>query len=836
MTEKRQNTATPVKNPELDLAREFVQNTGHHIFLTGKAGTGKTTFLHNLKGTLPKRMIITAPTGVAAINAGGVTLHSFFQLPFGPFIPGSDAYDNNRQHRFRFSREKKRIIRSLDLLVIDEISMVRADLLDAVDAALRRHRRNDAPFGGVQLLMIGDLHQLSPVARPDDWQLLEQYYNSVYFFSSHALGRTEMVTIELNHIYRQSDASFIRLLNQVRNNRLDPVGVEELNRRYIKGFTPEEDQGYITLTTHNNRARHINESRLDALPGQAYRLTADISGDFPEHTYPTPAALTLKVGAQVMFLRNDTAAEKRFYNGKIGRIKAVSDHQIRIVCPDEPNDILVEPVEWENIKYTIDEENKEIREEIIGRFKQFPLKTAWAITIHKSQGLTFDKAVIDAEAVFSHGQFYVGLSRCKTLDGVVFSSPVPTTGISIDATVQNFVASARRDPPTAERLQAAKTAYQRQLLIDCFDLQVMEKRFGYLAWLLHSNAARVQLYGVSDVGRLRDMAVNGIFPVSEKFRRQLREAFQNNALPETDAYILERTAKACQWFQEQFALIFDDLVQKFQVETDNKELARRIDNTLNNFRQDIRVKRAGIASCENGFSPSRYLRAVSSAEMEDSPETKSKPSAPEYGESDIAHPEVFQQLKDWRSAKAGEQGVPPYQILHQRVLIQIAVTLPSNLAELKAVKGVGEKTIEKYGAELLNIVGAYREKNGIEAVILPEPGVTPPGETAARKMNSGSDSKRTSFDLFNQGISIAAIAEERGLVVSTIQSHLGFFVEKGELDINRVLSADRQRAIETALAQGPGNSLKAVKEALGDDFTYGDIKLMMAHQTYLASK
>ncbi|MFA5904519.1 MAG: AAA family ATPase, partial [Desulfobacula sp.] len=366
------------ENHELKLARDFVQYTGCHIFLTGKAGTGKTTFLHQLKKHTEKRMVITAPTGVAAVNAGGVTLHSFFQLPFGPFIPGSEVHEQSRQRLFRFSREKKQTIKSLDLLVIDEISMVRADLLDSVDAVLRQQRGNDLPFGGVQLLMIGDLHQLSPVAKPEEWKLLENHYESVYFFSSHALGRAELITIELDHIFRQSDAGFIKLLNQVRNNRLDAGTVKELNRQYIENFIPEEHQGYITLTTHNNSADTINTKRLELLAGKEYRFDAEISGDFPEQSFPAPQTLMVKKGAQVMFLRNDASPEKSYYNGKIGKITGISNQQIFISCPDEPGEIVAEAVEWENIKYAVNTETMEIREEIIGRFKQFPLKPAWA--------------------------------------------------------------------------------------------------------------------------------------------------------------------------------------------------------------------------------------------------------------------------------------------------------------------------------------------------------------------------------------------------------------------------------------------------------------------------
>lgn len=833
-------TSTPSTNHELKLARDFVQYTGSYIFLTGKAGTGKTTFLHSLKDPLlntgtGKRMIVTAPTGVAAINAGGVTLHSFFQLPFGPFIPGSEAHEKNRQRMFRFSKEKKRIIKSLDLLVIDEISMVRADLLDAVDAVLRQHRRNEQPFGGVQLLMIGDLHQLSPVAKQDEWRLLRQHYASVYFFSSHALARTDVLTIELKHIYRQSDARFIKLLNRVRDNRLDAASIGELNRRYIKDFTPEEGEGYITLTTHNRSADAINKNRLAALREKEYRFDAEISGDFPEHAHPAPGALVLKKGAQVMFLRNDASGEKRYFNGKIGKITSISSEDIRIKCPEESGEIVVEPVQWENIKYTVNEESKEIEEDVIGKFKQFPLKPAWAITIHKSQGLTFDKAVIDAAAAFAHGQFYVALSRCKTFEGMVLRSPIPSRGIDTDAAVLSFVEAARRNPPSENVLRSAKIAYQQQLLLNCFDFQFLRNRLNYLVRILMGNAGLVQVSGVSDMGRLKEMAWKDIFGVGEKFKQQLRTLFKEDVLPESDAYILERIGKASKWFQEKFSLIFDGLVRNFQVETDNKELSKQIGNTLNHLKQEIVVTLAGIKSCENGFSPSHYLRAVSKAEIDFVPEKERKYQAPDYGESDIEHPELFQQLKEWRSRKAKEQGVAHFQILHQRVLIQIAVNLPDNGRELKNIKGVGKKTIEKYGEELLALVTAYRKKHGIDKVILPEVKDAPGKKTPPGKAASGSNTRQISFDMINQGFTVAGIAEERGLAESTIQVHLCSFIETGDLDVNRLLSPEKQAAIDAALDRDPDNSLKAVKNALGERYSYGDIKLMVAHRKYLAS-
>jgi hypothetical protein len=734
-------TGDPLENHELNLAEDFVQYTGSHIFLTGKAGTGKTTFLHRLKENTAKRMIITAPTGVAAINAGGVTLHSFFQLPFGPFIPGSEAYEQNRQRLFRFSKEKKRIIKSLDLLVIDEISMVRADLLDSVDAVLRRHRRNDQPFGGVQLLMIGDLHQLSPVAKQDEWQLLKQFYESAYFFSSHALEQADLVTIELKHIYRQCDARFIKVLNRVRDNRLDAASIGLLNQRCIENFAPEKDEGYITLTTHNISADSINKSRLSALRGKEYCFGAEVSGEFPEHTYPTPGTLVLKVGAQVMFLRNDTSIEKRYYNGKIGKIKAVTGRQICITCPGESEDIVVEAVEWENIKYKVDEETKEIQECVIGKFKQFPLKLAWAITIHKSQGLTFDRAVIDAESAFAHGQVYVALSRCKTLEGMVLSSPIPSRGIETDEAVLNFVERARQNPPSENRLQAAKVFYQQQLLLECFDFQLLHNRLNYFVRLLAGNTSLVQISGVSDMVRLQKLAEKQIFTVSEKFKQQLRTIFVQQSLPESDAYILERIGKASEWFQDKFSLVFDDLVQKFRIETDNKELGKKIGKALNHLKQEILVKLAGIKSCEKGFSPPYYLRAISQAEVDLIPEKGKKSQAPVYSEADIEHPELFRDLKDWRSRQASEQGLAHFQVLHQRVLIQIVVNLPANRSDLKIIKGVGKKTLEKYGEDILALVADYRRKHGIDSLKLPDAKEVRVKHTTSKKSVSDSNTK-----------------------------------------------------------------------------------------------
>jgi len=835
MTPQSENIT--LENPELTLAREFVEHTGHHVFLTGKAGTGKTTFLKNLKKNTAKRMVVTAPTGVAAINAGGVTLHSFFQLPFGPYIPGSGAYNSSRENLFRFSKKKIQIIKSLDLLVIDEISMVRADVLDAVDGVLRHHRRNNLPFGGVQLLMIGDLYQLSPVAKADEWELLRQYYESVYFYSSLALSGLSMFSIELQRIYRQSDERFIHLLNRVRDNRLDSDHMAELNKRYVENFSPEESKGYITLTTHNRNADTINQSRLDRLEGNSYQLHAEITGDFPEQNYPTFETLTLKIGAQVMFLRNDASFERRYFNGKIGRVVSIKNDKIRVHCPDDIDDIEVEPVEWENITYTLNDETKEIVEHVIGTFKQFPLRLAWAITIHKSQGLTFDKAVIDSQAAFAHGQVYVALSRCKTLDGLVLRSPVPARGIETDGSVTQFMESVRDNPPSEESLNAAKREYQENLLLSCFDFQSVNHRLNGLFRVLKGNERVVKVSGVGELNSLMDRAGQEIFSVSEKFKQQLRGLFQKGGLPESDDHIRDRVCKASGWFQEKMTAVFDGLVHHMVVDTDNKEIEKAIDLALNHLKREVAVKRAGIQSCEKGFSPSRYLRALARAEMDIevvAPRKSQKAVIPEYTESDIENPALFQELIVWRNLKAEEKGVARFQVLHQRVLIQIAVCLPDTVQALKQIKGLGEKTIGEYGQDILAMVVTYRKKHDIETVVLPEAKAVPTSKAA--KKEPVQDTKQVSFDMFQKGMAIDQIAKERGLTETTIQGHLGFYVENGGLGIERVLSPEKQLAIGEKIAEVGGLSTKAVKTELGDAVSYGDIKLMMSHLKFLETK
>jgi len=537
-----------------------------------------------------------------------------------------------------------------------------------------------------------------------------------------------------------------------------------------------------------------------------------------------------------MFVRNDPSAEKLYYNGKIGKITKISNKKISVTCPGDHQEIVVEPIIWENIKYTLNEENKEIEENIIGKFKQYPLKLAWAITIHKSQGLTFEKAIIDAKAAFAHGQIYVALSRCKTIEGIVLSSPISSRGIKMDRAIMCFDEDAHQNLPSENRLQAAKISYQQQLLLDCFDFSLLNNHLDYLARLLLGNARVVQVSGVEDIHQLEKKAAEDIFVVSENFKRQLRTIFADGGLPESDAIILGRISKASAWFQEKFSEIFEESVKKLRVETDNTELRKKIGNALTNLKKEIAIKVAGVQCCEKGFTPSSFLRAVSAAEIDFTPEKEKKRRPPAYTESDVAHPELFQTLKDWRSRKAKEEDVAHFQVLHQRILIQIVVCLPDNTADLRKIKGVGKQTIKKYGEELVKLVLAYREKHGIEKVVLPKPKNLPEESTPVKDAAPPFGTKQTSFDMFNNGLTIARIAQERGLVQSTIEGHLSFFVEKGELDINKLLSPEKQQAIEKELATDHNNSLSEVKNALGDDYSYGEIKMMLACQKHLASE
>ena len=588
------------QNQELRTAWDFVENTGRSIFLTGKAGTGKTTFLKKVMAGSRKRPIVVAPTGVAAINAGGVTIHSFFQLPFSPYVPGAKV-----ESKFDFSKEKRKIIASMDLLIIDEISMVRADLLDAIDAVLRRFREHGQPFGGVQLLMIGDLAQLTPVVTPEDERILKPYYDTPYFFGSKALQQIDYVTIQLEHVYRQQDASFINILNEVRHGHPSQEVLGKLNSRVL--LSPKLGDMAIRLTTHNNLANYYNESELQKLSGPAYTYRAEIKGTFPDYSYPTAEALVLKEGAQVMFVKNDPSGKHLYYNGRIGRVIEASEKRLTVYCEGDSEAIEVEPLEWENTRYTLNEKTREIEAEVMGTFKQLPLRLAWAITIHKSQGLTFDRAIIDANQSFAPGQVYVALSRCRTLEGLLLASPLNERAIINDERVDSYIAQQEYEAERSiQQLPVLKQEYERYLLLQLFDfrsiyaLQETMVRI-FVEYFYHSHAS---------LKRLHDQAIidlrQHVLDVAVKWQQKI-QTMPIEALRDVD--FLDRVRRSAEYFAKQLNDILAKPIElSAKITTQNKQASRRLNNALPDLQQTWLARRRLLDKiAEKGYTVDNYL-------------------------------------------------------------------------------------------------------------------------------------------------------------------------------------------------------------------------------------
>ncbi len=647
------------ENTELKLAWEFVEHTEQSIFLTGKAGTGKTTFLKMVKKHSGKRLIVVAPTGVAAINAGGVTIHSFFQLPLSPFVPNATV-----RERYNFGKEKRKIIRTLDMLVIDEISMVRSDLLDAIDAVLRRYRQHDRPFGGVQLLIIGDLQQLTPVVTPADEALLRPYYDTPYFFGSHALQQTPYVTIQLQKVYRQQDETFLNILNHLRDNTLSPTDLQVLNNRYQPHFQPRQEEGYIRLTTHNNKADNYNDMRLEQLTAKAYHYMASIKGTFPEYSYPTSESLVFKVGAQVMFIKNDSSAEHLFYNGKIGHIIYLDDSHIEVLCPGDEHSIVVEKQTWENTTYKINEATKEIEPTVQGTFSQYPLRLAWAITIHKSQGLTFERAIIDAGSSFASGQVYVALSRCKTLEGLVLASPITAEAIINDQGVADYIN--RQDEEARKsiaQLPRLKDDYERFQLIELFQFMDIWRAEEMLCRLLieffHSYSKLILIHK-STVKELQEkvniIAYKWTTYISQLTIEQIR-----------DPQFLERVVASANYFKKTLKHYLEDLIeQTLEVKSNNKVAMRRLDNYLTDLREMYLAKKYLLQTViTNGFTTENYLRAKQEAllmaldELSPTPQRRSKSTKKKKEKKENTKDITLQLLKS---------GLTPLQIATERKL------------------------------------------------------------------------------------------------------------------------------------------------------------------------
>lgn len=612
-----------------EAARRIIEHTGISLFLTGKAGTGKTTFLRCLREESKKHIVVLAPTGVAAINAGGNTIHSFFQLDFGPYIPGSVSTPSGSGRRF--SREKIRVIKSFDLLVIDEVSMVRPDVLDAVDAVLRRFRNPIRPFGGVQLLLIGDLRQLAPVAQENEWKFLSPYYNSPYFFESRALKQLGYLMVELTTVYRQSDEKFISILNKIRENRADSNTLSTLNRRANPSLLPAlgQDEGYIRLTTHNYRADSINAMRIAQLPSQPVEFTAQVSGNFPESSYPAEKQLVLKVGAQVMFVKNDPSGNQAFYNGLIGTVVRLTDSVVVVQPRQGPeesrprSEIKVGRVEWSNSRYEL-QDSGELKEIIEGRFSQVPLRLAWAITIHKSQGLTFDRAIIDAARSFAPGQTYVALSRCRSMEGLILDSPLSPSAIITDPAVSRYIASQSRLDASDIQIEEFSKSYKFDMLMELFNFANLDNAFD--SYYRACVAALPRKYP-RFIAKLDDARLNfqkNIVDVASKMQIFLSHAKKQPYTPEVAAIVEDKIKGGSTFFYSHLSDI-RTIVDITPLELDNASLLKRLKRSREAFLELLLQKITLFkAFSVRPFETNEYLRVKSLAIAQIFPRPKRK--------------------------------------------------------------------------------------------------------------------------------------------------------------------------------------------------------------------
>jgi hypothetical protein len=686
-----------MENKELRNAWEFAEHTGISIFLTGKAGTGKTTFLKALKEHSSKRIIVVAPTGVAAINAGGVTIHSFFQLPLSPYVPGTTFKD-----RYDFGKEKRRIIRTLDMLVIDEISMVRSDLLDAIDNVLRRYRDPTLPFGGVQLLMIGDLHQLTPVVTPRNEELLRPYYDTPYFFGSHALQQTSYVTIQLTHVYRQQDQVFIDILNHVRDGVPTAEDLARLNARCKPMFIPKPEEGYIRLTTHNRMADSYNDNELHKLPGKRYVFKAEIEKEFPESSYPADVSLELKQGAQVMFIKNDPSPSHLYYNGRIGHVVGFEEGKIVVKCPGDDYTISVEPAEWENTRYAINEETKVIEPQVLGVFRQYPLRLAWAITIHKSQGLTFEHAIIDASASFASGQVYVALSRCKSLEGLVLASQIQPRNIIGDARVNDYIARQQTEAEMSiEALPALKEEYYRTQLYDLFNFMPLfaaEQQLHRLLLEYFRQFPKLTNYHGTVIDQLKQKVID----VALRWRTVIQ---QTTAEGLHAPAFLERVKRSAAYFVTELEKMLPDAIEKTKMaSTNNKRGMQLFDERYKDLWLAYLSKdRLLRAMEETPFTVSAYMQAKQEATL-DAMDVVMPGSRPRKRKSSVASPASASSTDSTtpKSAKAPRvstyvqtytlfrQGKTPQQIADERHL-----ALSTILSHLSAYVSSGQISADK---------------------------------------------------------------------------------------------------------------------------------------------
>lgn len=761
-TESSENVNNPAEFTE-----RFINQTNHSVFLTGKAGTGKTTLLRKIIESTHKQVVVVAPTGIAALNAGGVTIHSFFQLPFGGFIPEFnvsaqftdsmklESKDSLLRH-FNMNSQRKNLIRSMELLIIDEVSMLRADLLDAIDWTLRNIRKTNRPYGGVQVLFIGDLLQLPPVVKHEEWNVLRNYYSGMFFFHSKVIQEQQPIYIELSKIYRQNDEAFITVLNHLRNNEISEEDLAVMNKYVKKEFNPTEHEGYITLTTHNAKADEINTKALKALEEKSFFFEAEIIDEFPKHLFPLDSKLELKVGAQVMFIKNDISFEKNFFNGKMGKVEALGEDEILVHFPEENKTIEVQKYEWTNIRYVLDQNSGEITEDVLGTFVHYPLKLAWAITVHKSQGLTFDKAVLDVSQVFAPGQAYVALSRLRSLEGLVLTSPLKMNGLSNDPNVVSYASNKANEKMLVSALKKASKQFLLETLTDAFDWYELASK-----WASHEASYKFAP------------------PKSEKAKSLSWVTHQNAAI--------QATMEPARKFQHQLSVLFN------KESEDIEHIHERVQAAYHYFFKIL-----------DGIVYSTIKKISELARM-----SKIKVYLEEVQELDQIQIETVLKLKKAR-------------LLIELVLsgkeITKEVVWNEELKNYKAAKIAIIKQEKRQTGSLLDM----GDENNEELIPIVS------RKKATKETKEKRSTYHVTLELIREGYSVEEIARKRQFSTNTIYTHFINLIKSQEIELSDVMSEERIRELENYFEDYTENSLSPLKEKLGDKVTWEELKLYRA--------